>query len=200
MAILSVNPKLNRIFNEALSVALRNVRMQTELDVVYTEHGVPETGKAIHAMFVEAVQGKCKFRVFSASNEAENLYFTPSTNLLYRAVHDIDHALWYSVGRGTTKQADEMFLNCLMAKRAYDYAMSCDSYTELEALYVFFAVYHDTVGQVHYYVQNKAFCENQRALTIDLMYSCDGVRFVKHGQLNPAYAVMQNYLQECGLV
>ena len=194
-----VNPKLDTIVYRCLSDAVSEITKNNRITFEYTDKGVPETGKAIHAMWEQAKYANVPFKVFSGANAAENLYFSPSVNLLYRAVHDVDHALAYSVGRGTTKFEDEVYLNCLMAKRVYDWTMNCDIYTEADALAAFFAVYHDTVGQVHYYKEHSDFCVNQRENTIKLLNECKGVAFLKHGMITPARQVMIGMLEACGV-
>lgn len=194
-----VNPKLNLIVYRCLSEAVQGLTLNNELCFAYTSDGVPETGKAIHAMWREAKQGRMPFKVFNGANDASNLYFSPRVNLLYRAVHDVDHAIAYSVGRGTTKFEDEVYLNCLMAKRVHDWCLNCDVYTEADALAAFFAVYHDTVGQVLYYRDQGDFCTDQRGNTIKLINGCSGVEFLRQGMLAPARQVMVAYLTECGV-
>lgn len=189
---------LDKLFKESLLHTQDAIPKYLQAKIVYTESNVPSTGKQIRAMYydwIERVQGD--FRVYSGANSADNLYFSPSTNLLYRLIHDIDHAVNYDVGRGTTRLTDERYLNCLMAKRAYDYATKhTDRGT---ALLVFFAVYHDTVGQVDYYGQNGDFCTNQRQNTINLMNDCKGVLAIKAGRLGVAKQIMQACLVECGV-
>ena len=194
-----VNQKINLIVYRCLSEAVREPTLNNELNFVYTDKGVPESGKAIHAMWQQAKHGNVPFKVFNGANAAENLYFSPRANLLYRAVHDVDHAIAYSIARGTTKYEDELYLNCLMAKRVYDWCTQDVYYTEQDALLAFFAMYHDTVGQVHYYKEHGDFVVNQRANTVELMNGCKGVWATKHGMLRIAYTVMRNYLRECGL-
>ena len=179
-------------FSAYLQQAMRN----SGLDFQYTTDA-PETGKAIHAMWQNCKQFSAPFRVFNGANDADNLYFSPEVNLMYRAVHDLDHAIAYEVGRGTTKYEDELYLNCLMAVNAYKYTVKYSS-TE-RALKVFFAVYHDTVGQVKYYREHGDFCVNQRANTITLLNECCGVRAVLSGKIRVAYEIMQGYMVECGL-
>ena len=158
---------------------------------------VPNTGKAIHAMWQNCKQFGAPFRVFNGANDADKLYFSPEVNLMYRAIHDIDHAVAYEIGRGTTKFEDELYLNCLMAVNAYKFTVKHTS-TE-RALKVFFAVYHDTVGQALYYREHKDFCVDQKANTIRLLNECEGVRAVLSGKIRVAYQVMQAYMVECGL-
>lgn len=181
-------------FSEMLGFELSKYR---NIDFVYTTEHIPETGKAIHDMFINAVRYGSPFRVFRGANSAENLYFKPSTNLQYRALHDLHHAEAYAVGLGgTTKKADELRLNCKMAWLAFSYTLSFHSLDD--ALAVFFAVYHDTVGQVHYYCENADFCVNQKANTIKLINACDGVRYLNLGRTSQARQVMLNYMLECG--
>ena len=194
-----VNPKLDIIMYSCLTDVVNEVQANNDITFLYTQDAVPETGKAIYSMWREAKRGRVPFKVFNGSNDAENLYFSPEVNLLYRTVHDIDHAIAYAVGRGTTKYEDELYLNCLMAKRIHDWTVQCSFYTEADALEVFFAVYHDTVGQVQYYKEHGDFCADQRTNTIRLMNGCTGVSFLKHGMLTPARQVMLSMLNECGV-
>lgn len=194
-----VDVRLNGIVMQCLRETLATMKVNNGITIRYTSEAVPETGKAIHAMWQEAKLGRTPFRVLNSANDPENLYFSPQVNLLYRAVHDIDHALWYSAGKGTTKFEHELFLNCLMAKRVYDWCMQDAYYTEQDALLAFFAVYHDTVGQVYYYKEHGDFVVNQRENTVELMNNCKGVWATKRGMLRIAYTVMRSYLRECGL-
>lgn len=171
--------------------------VSSDITFEYTEVGVPESGKAIHKMYHDACAGGT-FKVFSGANAAELLYFSPETNLAYRAVHDLDHASAYSEGRGTTAKADELYLNCLMAKRVYQYALA-NGYERRQALLAFFEVYHDTCGQVDYYFEHKDFCADQKALTTRLVQECRGVQAVRNGDLIMASIEMQRMLRECAV-
>ena len=193
MSIKPVNPVLDRIFSSALRSVVYNETIVPE----YTSEGVPESGKAIHAMWLSSKERGTPFRVLNSANEGHLLYFSEGTNLLYRFIHDLDHAVAYEVGRGTTRYEDERYLNCLMARRVYLHAIK--SHDSLTALAAFFAVYHDTVGQVKFYKEHGTFLVNQRAHTVQLLNECTGMHFVKHGMLRPAYQVMINYLNECGV-
>lgn len=184
----------NTMFKEFL---VSEVLKHKGIEFEYTVEGVPSTGVAIHRMWEHAKRGVGTFRVFNGSNEAYNLHFEPAINVLYRTVHDIDHALAYEIGRGTTKYEDELYLNCGLAKRSYLHAIK--EHSSLDALRLFFEVYHDTVGQVKFYKDNSAFLVNQKAHTLKLLNSCAGYAFVKHGQVRLAYQVMIAYLIECGL-
>lgn len=188
------NMNTNTMFKQFLESEIQG---HTNLEFEYSTEGIPSTGVAIHRMWWSASRGVGTFRVFNGSNEAHNLYFSPDVNLLYRTVHDLDHAVAYEVGRGTTKYADELYLNCWLAKRAYLYAIK--HHSSLDALRLFFEVYHDTVGQVHFYKVNGVFLVNQKANTTKLLNHCAGYSFVKHGQVRLAYQVMIAYLIECGL-
>ena len=166
-----VNERLNNIVFQCLVRTQSDMMLDNELTLSYSpdELKVPSTGKTIHAMWQQAKAGECPFIVYSGANDSSNLFFSPQVNLLYRTVHDFDHAINYSVNRGSTKYEDELYLNCLMAKRVYDWAMCSDYYTEQDALMVFFAMYHDTVGQVKYYKEHGDFVVNQRRNTVDFI-------------------------------
>ncbi|QGH73760.1 hypothetical protein [Vibrio phage vB_VhaP_VH-5] len=186
----------NAIFHGALREKLD--LLEAFLEFEYTADGVPESGKGIYKMYWDAIARADTFKVFNGANAAKDLYFTPETNLAYRAVHDVDHALAYSVGRGTTKREDELYLNCLMALRAYKYALRA-GYGRKAALLTFFHVYHDTCGQVDYYFEHKDFCADQKALTTQLVSECRGCKAVLANDLMTASIVMQGMLRECGV-
>ena len=177
---------------------------QTVIDTVdyiefeYTEDNVPQSGKGIYKMYHDACAGVGTFRIFSGANAAKDLYFSPKTNLAYRAVHDLDHAAHYAEGRGSTTKENELYLNCLMAKRVYSYALN-HGYSRKQALLAFFEVYWDTVGQVHYYFEHNDFCVDQKALTTKLVSECRGCKAVIANDLMTASIEMQRMLRECGV-
>lgn len=192
----AVAPVLNTtdvIFHAACQAVIDAVDY---IEFEYTEVNVPQSGKGIYKMYHEACSGAGTFRVFSGANAAADLYFSPKTNLTYRAVHDLDHAAHYMEGRGTTSKASELYLNCLMAKRVYSYALA-HGYSRKQALLAFFEIYHDTCGQVHYYFEHNDFCSDQKALTTWLVSECKGVRAVLAGQLMVASLEMQAMLKRC---
>lgn len=194
----AVAPVLNStdvIFHAACKAVIDTVDY---IEFEYTEVDVPQSGKGIYKMYHDACAGAGSFRVFSGANAAADLYFSPETNLAYRAVHDLDHAAHYMEGKGSTTKANELFLNCLMAKRVYSYALRA-GYTRKQAVLAFFEVYHDTVGQVHYYFEHNDFCADQKALTTKLVSECRGVKAVLSGQLMTASIEMQRLLRECGV-
>lgn len=158
---------------------------------------VPNTGKQVHAMWLCAKNFGSPFLVYSGANDATKLYLSPQVNLLYRAVHDHDHAIAYELGRGTTKYEDERYLNCLMAKRCYEFALANNDI--VLAMQVFFIMYHDTVGQVEYFKEKGTFCEDQRAETTRRLDECAGYRALKQGRTSVARAYMLGYMGQCGL-
>ena len=168
------------------------------IEFEYTTENVPQSGKGIYKMYQDAFAGVGTFRIFSGANAAKDLYFSPKTNLAYRAVHDLDHVAHYMEGRGTTSKASELYLNCLMAKRVYSYALS-HGYTRKQAMLAFFEIYHDTVGQVHYYFEHNDFCVDQKALTTKLVSECRGCKAVLADDLMTASIEMQHMLRECGV-
>ena len=186
----------DKIFSEALTDALKPYNGL--LDIELTLDNVPQTGKGIYKMYKIALTKADTFKVFNGANDAENLYFTPDTNLLYRTLHDIDHAMHFSGGKGTTSKANELYLNCLMAKRAYNYAI-VSGYTQAQAVSTFLAVYHDTVGQVHYYFKNNDFCENQKDLTNQLLSKCQGMKYLNGGSVTSARQYVSGLILDCGL-
>lgn len=192
---------LNKNFVEAMFYSALKFELQkySRFDVVYTQDKAPETGKAIYAMYQNSQKYNAPFYIFNGANEEENLYFTPETNLLYRTLHDFHHAEAFSIGAGgTTKIEDELRLNCKMAFIAFSFANAF--YDVEQALQVFFAVYHDTVGQVHYYAENKDFVTDQKSLTISNINACEGVHNLMLGRVSQAKQVMLNYMIECGFI
>lgn len=184
----------NKIFSESLLDGLKP--FHSKLSIELTEKNVPQTGKGIYKMYILALDGIENFRVFNGANDAKNLFFTPDTNLLYRTLHDIDHALHYKQGKGTTTKANEMFLNCLKAKRAFDYAIK-SGYTLGQSVMTFLTVYHDTVGQVYYYFENNDFCENQKELTNQLLFDCKGMEYLNNGSITSAYQYIIGLMNTC---
>lgn len=183
------------IFEGALFEVLERFN---DIEFEYTEVNVPQSGKGIYKMWQQAAIGADTFRVYSGANAADDVYFTPTINLAYRAVHDLDHASAFMEGRGTTSKASELYLNCLMAKRVYSYALRA-GFTRKQAMLAFFEVYHDTVGQVHYYFEHNDFCADQKALTTKLVSECRGVKAVLANDLMTASIEMQRMLRECGV-
>ena len=159
---------LDSIYNEMLT---QHLRQYPNLDIVYcSDNRVPSTGKAIHAMYLKAINHGRPFCVFDGSNDADLMTFSPTTNLKYRALHDLDHAHYYALGQGTTKLKDEKFLNCLMALRAFNYAKP--KYGTQVALQLFCVVFHDTVGQAVYYSRVGEFVHDQKKFTLSLLDDC----------------------------
>lgn len=192
----AVAPVLNStdvIFHAACQAVIDAVDY---IEFEYTEENVPQSGKGIYKMYHEACAGAGTFRVFSGANAAADLYFSPKTNLAYRAVHDLDHAAHYAEGKGSTTKENELYLNCLMAKRVYSYALRA-GFTRKQAMLAFFEVYWDTCGQVDYYFEHGDFCSDQKALTTELVSKCKGVQAVLAGQLMVASLEMQAMLKRC---
>lgn len=184
----------DKIFGESLAYGLKPFNGM--LNVELTEKNVPQSGIGIYKMYILALDGVENFRVFSGANDAKNLFFTPDTNLLYRTLHDIDHALHYKQGKGTTTKENELFLNCLMAKRAFDYAIK-SGYTLAQSVMTFLSVYHDTVGQVYYYFENNDFCENQKDLTNQLLSDCQGMKYLNNGSITTAHQYIIGLMNAC---
>lgn len=187
----------DRIFGESLAYGL--MPFIGLLNVELTDKDVPQSGKGIYKMYLLALDGVENFKVFNGANDAKNLFFTPETNLLYRTLHDIDHALHYKQGKGTTSKDNELFLNCLMAKRTYDYAIE-SGYTLAQACMAFLAVYHDTVGQVYYYFKNNDFCENQKDLTNKLLSECQGMEYLNNGSITSAHQYIIGLMHQCKVI
>lgn len=184
----------DKIFGESLVDGLKPYH--SKLNIELTDKNVPQSGKGIYKMYVLALDGVETFKVFNGANDKENLFFTPETNLLYRTLHDIDHALHYKQGKGTTSKDNELFLNCLMAKRTYDYAIK-SGYTLAQACMAFLCVYHDTVGQVYFYFDNNDFCENQKDLTAQLLADCKGMEYLNNGSITSALQYVFGLMRAC---
>lgn len=194
-AVVPVLNSTDVIFHAACQAVIDAVDY---IEFEYTTENVPQSGKGIYKMYHEACAGAGTFRVFSGANSAADLYFSPKTNLAYRAVHDLDHASAYMEGRGSTTKANELYLNCLMAKRVYSYALA-HGYSRKQALLAFFEIYWDTVGQVDYYFEHNDFCSDQKALTTRLVSECRGCKAVLANDLMTASIEMQRLLRECGV-
>lgn len=120
----------------------------------------PTTGRDIAAAFDAARKG-ADFPVFAGANDS--LLFDELTNLAYRFAHDIDHALAYPDGRGTTKYADELRLNALLIDRALsvDLMPAAAASIRPRAALMLAA---DTLGQAAFYNQHGTFATDQRTL------------------------------------
>lgn len=187
---------VDEAFNDCLKESLKSHTLQFTLSEC--ENQVPSKGKDIKKMYDSSLNKNTPFYVFSGSNEASLLTFSQETNLLYRAMHDIDHALSYDHGLGTTSLKSEMFLNCFMAYRLYDYLVKRGD-GEQFALMAFYMVYHDTVGQALYYSENQGFVVNQRVHTLNLLNECKGYAMAKQGLINISRQFFKVKLVECGV-
>lgn len=192
---LPVQSVTDVIFRDACQAVIDTVDY---MKFEYTEDNVPQSGKGIYKMYHDACAGTGTFRIFSGANAAADLYFSPETNLAYRAVHDLDHAAHYAEGKGSTTKENELYLNCLMAKRVYQYALA-NGYGRKQAMLAFFETYWDACGQVDYYFEHKDFCADQKALTTKLVSECRGVQAVLANDLMIASIEMQRMLRECGV-
>ena len=193
-------PTKERVIELVKAVLAHEVyELGNSMEVLYTHNAesVPSTGKAIHAMWRTALDQGKPFRVYSGDCQDHRMYFGREVNLMYRFVHDVDHAVNYEFGRGTTKYQDELYLNCGLALRVYKSLIN--EVPKEEALACFFGVYHDTVGQAKFYKEHGVFIVDQLRHTQKLLDECSGVRLLKSGQVRLAYQVMLGYLGECGL-
>ena len=161
----------------AIIAAIQNALMQAQNDIVLnvgivptiTSDGtcVPSSGKAIHAMFKNAQNLNAPFFVLWSSAEDSIL---GRANNYYRFVHDIDHALYFEGGQGTTKLKDELFLNLLMCQRIHDIVLFKTNNVIL-ASKCFIVLYHDLIGQAEYYAEKGDFVENQLFFTLNKLQS-----------------------------
>ena len=154
----------------------------------------PTTGKQIKAAFNKAKLTSL-FPVYS--DTSNGCIFGNRCNLAYRFVHDIDHALHYDQGKGTTATKDEKFLNCLLCNRIYCIVKA--KHGECVALEAYFVLYADTVGQTINYAKTGDFVKDQAKFVVDLLERCKGYYFAKHGQVSLARQIMQAYNIDCGV-
>ena len=146
------------VVENVLTAALKAHSEANPLFVVAYADNVPQTGRGIAAMYQDAIVGKAPFLVFDGANNAS--YFGSENNMLYRTMHDIDHAKAYIGGTGgTTKLIDELKLNLKMAKRIYEGALKM-GFDQI-AINAFWGMFHDACGQVYYYSKNKDFVQDQ---------------------------------------
>ena len=127
------------------------------------------------------------------------MLWSKEANLAYRFVHDIDHALHYDQGRGTTGLKNERFLNCLMAKRVHDTMLQL-RYKENLALQAFFIGYADWVGQAEDYAHTGRNLDDQASFVYRYLLDCKGYNLAKAGQTELAKQVMYGCLVDCGVV
>lgn len=129
---------------------------------------VPNTGKAIFKQYTKNLQSNAPFYVLESHN---NCILGKVANEQYRLLHDVDHALNYPNGQGTTALRDEIYLNGLFANRVFKYLVNparskIDLRTALTA-YVILII--DLLEQANFYSQKKHFIDNQIQFVIDRM-------------------------------
>lgn len=127
---------------------------------------VPSTGKAIFKQYTNNLQNHAPFYVLASHDKC---VLGKIANEQYRLLHDIDHALNYPNGQGTTLLKDEMYLNGLFASRIFKHLVNpsrskIDLRTALTA-YVILII--DLIEQANFYNQKKYFIDNQINFVID---------------------------------
>lgn len=200
MKNLNLNVNSNTVINQL--DALYREFLKHELSkhnfhfIFCDSENVPTNGKQIYTMYKKALKNESAFYVFNGSND--QTFFSAETNLFYRAVHDIDHALHYELGLGTTSLKSELFLNCLLAKRAYNFVMGNYRNKQI-ALMLFSAVYNDTVGQALYYAEKKDFVKDQKSFTYNQINNCEVWAYSKKNMINVAHQSFIADLVFCGV-
>lgn len=142
----------------------------TVKNIVITDDAllVPSTGKAIFGQYIDNLQSNAPFYVLVSH---DNCILGKVANEQYRLLHDIDHALNYPNGLGTTALKDEIYLNGLFASRIFKHLVNpsrskIDLRTALTA-YVILII--DLLEQANFYSQKKYFIDNQINFVIDRM-------------------------------
>lgn len=161
----------------------------------YHTANAPSTGAQIHQAFKDAKM----MGFMPIFNGGGIMLWSREANLAYRFVHDIDHALHYEQGRGTTALANERYLNCLFAKRVHDQLLQL-RYTENLALQAFFIGYADWVGQAEDYAHTGRNLPDQANFVYNYLLDCKGYNLAKAGQTELAKQVMYGCLVDCGVV
>ena len=155
----------------------------------------PSTGKAIY----QAYQQACISGYFPVYADTSNgCIFGNECNLAYRFVHDIDHALAYESGMGTTRLADEKRLNAQLCSRIYNIVFK--AHGENTALQAFFLLYADTVGQSLNYAKTGEFVTDQIVFTSNLVLECKGYKLACAGNNALAQQYRIAYLRECDAI
>lgn len=152
-----------------------------QLTPVFVSAGnATSTGKAIFAAYQSAIVSDSKLLPVLEDSEDTSVYGREH-NQLYRFVHDIDHAMAYASGKGTTRLEHEIALNLQFSVNVFKKVLHQTSKLD-SALMAFFVCYYDTVGQAEYYATHKHFVVNQKHFVYDKLQSCKAWQALKHGQ------------------
>lgn len=142
----------------------------TVKNIVITDNAslVPSTGKAIFEQYINNLQSNAPFYVLASH---DNCILGKIANEQYRLLHDIDHALNYSNGQGTTALRDEIYLNGLFANRVFKHLVNpARSKIDLKtALTAYVILIIDLIEQANFYSQKRNFIDNQIQFVIDRM-------------------------------
>lgn len=181
---------LDNIFSLALAKSLQKVRMP----IVFEVDGAkcPSTGKAIKAAYDKAMSTCEPMPIFAGS--VDSLYWSVRTNLMYRVLHDYDHATHMPLGCGTTKLADEQYLNGLMLWRVLCLPVS-DEYRYTDILDCVHAMYYDLIATQDYYHENGEFVADQYDFVQERMQNY----YNKCINVDSKLASVKRLLTECGL-
>lgn len=181
---------LDNIFSLALAKSLQKVRMPIVFEVDGSK--CPSTGKAIKAAYDKAMSTGEPMPIFAGS--VDSLYWSVRTNLMYRVLHDYDHATHMSLGCGTTKLADEQYLNGLMLWRVMCLPVS-DAYRYTDILDCVHAMYYDLIATQDYYHENGEFVADQYTFVQERMSSY----YARYTTVSDKLASAKLLLRKCGI-
>ena len=139
----------------------------------------PSTGKQIFAAYQAAINGDKQFPILADTQDTS--VYGREHNQLYRFIHDIDHAVAYQQGKGTTRLEHEVALNLQFTLKVFEKVFYQTSRLD-SALMAFFICYYDTVGQAVEYSKTGNFVANQKQFVYDKLQSCKAWQALKHGQ------------------
>lgn len=155
----------------------------------------PSTGKQIKAAYDAAVVSG-QFPVYG--DNSNSCIFGDVCNFEYRFVHDIDHAMNYNSGKGTTSTVNEKYLNCFLCLNIYHVVLNTTGSIS-QAQMAFFLLYSDTVGQTLNYAKTGNFVADQIAFTRATIANCQGMKYADKGMVSLADQYMTAYCLECGI-
>ena len=181
---------MDNIFSLALAKSLQKVDLQVEF--VSNPHDVPSTGKSIREAYELCVNDGKPMPIYTGGQY--QLYWSKRTNLMYRVLHDYDHAVHYPLGLGTTKLKDEKYLNGLMMWRVLCLPVS-DDYKFVDLLDCAHALYYDLISTQQYYAAHGEFVLKQYDFVQERMQNY----LNKCVSVDSKLASIKRMLTECGL-
>lgn len=165
-----MNPITTMAIDAIRQTIVQFYAQSTVKNIVITNNAllVPSTGKAIFKQYSNNLQNNAPFYVLASHDKC---ILGKIANEQYRLLHDVDHALNYPNGQGTTALKDEFYLNGLFANRVFKYlAIPSRSKVDIKvALYAYVILIIDLLEQANYYSQKKHFIDNQIQFVIDRM-------------------------------